>query len=160
IVARALLDAGVASQAIDLRPAGDAGLLLVPSHVARDALAEALDPDRLLGARADDAHLAAQHIHELRQLIERVAAQEGAQTCDARIIFGRPGAQIGGILAHAAKLDARKRLTVEADALLHEKDRPWRVEPDQRGDQQHHRREYNHRQGREYDVHRALELAV
>ena len=38
------------------------------------------------GARADDRHLPPQHVHEVGQLVEREAAQEGADARDARVV--------------------------------------------------------------------------
>src|SRR3989337_429617 len=42
VVLDALLDRGIAAQPVDLRPAGDAGLDLVPQHVAWHRLPESL----------------------------------------------------------------------------------------------------------------------
>src|SRR5262249_37118943 len=53
VVLDALLDRGVAAPAVDLRPAGDPGLHLVPQHVLRDLVLELRDEQRPLGARAD-----------------------------------------------------------------------------------------------------------
>ena len=66
VVARALLDRGVDAQTVDLCRAGDAGLLVVPVVVAWERLAEALDEVGALGAPADDAQLAEQHVAKLR----------------------------------------------------------------------------------------------
>ena len=49
VVLDALLDRGVAAPAVDLRPAGEAGLHLVAQHVLRDPLLELLDEERPLG---------------------------------------------------------------------------------------------------------------
>ncbi len=72
----ALGERGLAAQAVHLRPARDAGLDAVAVAVADDVLAEQLDELGALGARADEAHVAAQHVEQLRQLVERGAAQE------------------------------------------------------------------------------------
>lgn len=58
----ALFDARVASVAVHLRPAGDAGAHLMLDHVQRDGLAELLHKMRKLRPRAYEAHIAAQHI--------------------------------------------------------------------------------------------------
>src|SRR5262249_30007484 len=60
--------------AAHLRPAGDARLQEVAARVERDPALEPVDELRLLGARPDDAHLAADHVDELRQLVEVRAA--------------------------------------------------------------------------------------
>ena len=55
-----------------------------PLPVLRDLLAELLEeggPDR---ARADDAHVAAQHVPELRQLVEVREAQDAAERASPR----------------------------------------------------------------------------
>src|SRR5207247_1932612 len=49
------LDRGLASPAVDLRPARDARLHLVAEHVAGHPPAELLDEARALGPRADEA---------------------------------------------------------------------------------------------------------
>src|SRR5690242_15523891 len=46
VVLDALLDRGVAAPAVDLRPAGQAGLDLVAQHVLRHPLLELLDEER------------------------------------------------------------------------------------------------------------------
>ena len=74
----ALFERRVAAPAVHLRPAGDAGLDLVPQHVLRDAVLELFDEERPLGPRADDGHVAAQHVPELRQLVEVEPAQPAA----------------------------------------------------------------------------------
>src|SRR5688572_5856347 len=70
VVFDALLERGVAAPAVDLRPAGDAGLDLVAQHVLRDAVLELLDEVGALRPRADDRHVAADDVPELRQLVE------------------------------------------------------------------------------------------
>src|SRR6266850_6697616 len=69
VVLDALLDGGVAAPAVDLGPAGDPRLHLVAEHVAGHAPPELLDEARALGPRAHQAHLAAQHVEELRELV-------------------------------------------------------------------------------------------
>jgi hypothetical protein len=64
-----VLDARVVA-VVDLRPAGDARLDPVPERVLADVLAEAHHDARALGARPDDVHLAAQHVDQLRHLVE------------------------------------------------------------------------------------------
>src|SRR5262245_10871949 len=64
------LDRGVPPPAVDLGPAGDARLHLVAKHVARHAAPEFFDEARPLGSRANQTHLAAQHVEELGQLVE------------------------------------------------------------------------------------------
>src|SRR5689334_12256426 len=60
VVLDPLLDRGVAAPAVDLGPAGEAGLHLVAEHVLRHPLLELLDEERPLGARPDERHVAAE----------------------------------------------------------------------------------------------------
>src|SRR5438874_12492698 len=62
VVFDALLDAGVAAQAVDLRPAGHSALHHVAKLVARDSAAELIDEDGALRPRADEAHVAGEDV--------------------------------------------------------------------------------------------------
>src|SRR5690242_10322122 len=62
----ALFERRVAAPPIHLRPAGDARLDLVAQHVLRDAVFELLDEEGAFGPRADDRHVALEHVPELR----------------------------------------------------------------------------------------------
>src|SRR3954454_19079410 len=53
VVLDPLLDRGVAAPPVDLRPAGDAGLDLVPEHVLGNLVLELGDEQRALRPRAD-----------------------------------------------------------------------------------------------------------
>src|SRR5262245_37782263 len=79
IVLDALFERRVAAPAIDLRPAGKARLDLVAEHVLRDLVPELLDEMRTLGPRPDDGHVPAQHVPELRELVEVRAPEEPAE---------------------------------------------------------------------------------
>ena len=72
----ALGERSLPAQAVDLRPAGDPRLDAVAVVVADDVLVEQLDELRALGAGPDQAHLAAQDVQQLRQLVDRGATQE------------------------------------------------------------------------------------
>src|SRR5205085_6713254 len=67
---------GLAPQAVHLLPARYPRLDAVAVAVADDVLPEELDELGSLRARAHEAHLAAQDVQQLRQLVERGAAQE------------------------------------------------------------------------------------
>src|SRR6266852_3741707 len=84
------LDRRVAPPAVDLGPAGDPRLHLVAEHIARHAPPEFLDEARALRARPHEAHLAAQHVEELRQLVEARPSQERPEGGAAWIIRARP----------------------------------------------------------------------
>ena len=66
------------------------GLHLVTQHVLRDPVLELLDEVRPLGTRADDRHVAAQDVPELRQLVEVEPAQPAADRRAPRVVVARP----------------------------------------------------------------------
>ena len=79
-----------------VRPA----LHLVAQHVLRDPLLELIDEVRPLGPRADQRHVAAQHVPELRHLVDVGPAQEPP---DRRARAGRLRcAQTGPVSASAS----------------------------------------------------------
>src|SRR4051794_576130 len=89
-------------------------------HVARDAAAELLYEYRSLRTRADDTHVAQQHIHELRELVEGHPSQPGAQPGFAFVLRMRPhraGLDLG-VVHHGPELDTREHFAVFADPLL------------------------------------------
>src|SRR6185436_17220709 len=71
---------GLRVAAVDLRPAGDAGPHFVPARLLGRIEREIFRQER---PRADEAHVAAQHIPELRQLVKAVAAQRAAERREA-----------------------------------------------------------------------------
>src|SRR5438874_11168789 len=81
------LDARVAQvAAIDLGEAGDAGADTVPLLVAGNLALELLNEAGALGARADDAHLAAQDVDELRDLVQAGLAEQAADGRQAGVV--------------------------------------------------------------------------
>ena len=66
---------GDAGAALDLGPAGDPGQDLVAAALARGVVVDLGGDGR---ARADDRHLAAQDVDQVRDLVERGAAEEAA----------------------------------------------------------------------------------
>src|SRR5437764_534324 len=90
-ISTALVAATTAAAAVDLRPAGDAGLDLVAREVAVDHVV--IEPVGGLGlqgvwTRADQRQLALEDIEELRQLVEAGLADEAADAGDARVVLG------------------------------------------------------------------------
>src|SRR4051812_21055047 len=83
-------------------------------------------------SRAHEAHLALEHVQELRQLVERAAPQQPADVRDARIVGDLEQALSGLILllklipvslgadVHRAELEHLEQLAVTADARLPE----------------------------------------
>src|SRR3546814_15949397 len=79
----------------------------MPHAVVADLAFELVDELRALGPRADEAHLAAQHVEELRQLVQPRLADERADAGHSVVVGGRPArhAIAFGLGAHATKLD-------------------------------------------------------
>lgn len=133
---------GVAAAA-GLPHAGDAG----QDHaVLAEVFAVALDLGRDDGPRAYEAHVAADDVPELRELVEAGLAQEGAELRDARVVLelevGFPFLTGLGVLGevflegllsvrdHGLELVAREEPAVLADALVREDDVAFVVDGD------------------------------
>src|SRR5215204_792554 len=120
IVLDALLERRVAAPSVDLGPAGDSRLDLVAQHVLRDAVLELLDEVGTFWSWSDDRHVAAQHVPELRQLVEVEPAQEAADPGSARVVVSGPDG--AGVVfrahVHRAELVDVERLAVETHPLL------------------------------------------
>src|SRR5699024_8570718 len=84
----------------DLPEPGEAGL---DEHATRGATVVRRDLAGERRARADEAHVAAQDVEELRQLVEGVAAQQPAERGDARVV---------------AQLEQRARALVEVGEVV------------------------------------------
>src|SRR5260221_8334501 len=85
-----LLDGvGFVSPAIDLGPTGDAGLHAMARIVVLDRFlveqGAGFCPEGMR-ARSYDRHLAAQHVQELRKLVDAGTAQKAADTGDTRVV--------------------------------------------------------------------------
>ena len=70
IVFDASFEGSIPAPAVDLCPAGHARFDFVPEHVFGNRFSELVDKRRTLGTRPDEAHLAAQNIDQLWQLIQ------------------------------------------------------------------------------------------
>src|SRR3546814_10972876 len=92
---------------------------------------------------ADDAHVATQHVPELRQLIQPGLADEAPDPGDPVVVFSSPtGHAIAlGVGPHATELDDPEELAVFTDAILAVQDRraTARLQPNCQGRQQHER---------------------
>lgn len=142
---------GQIAAAGDLPDAGDARLDTEPFTL--DAAIEQVDI--ALGHRpgADQAHLAAEDVDQLRQLIDTGFTEESARSGDSRVVFDledRPfrlvemfdfGKSGLGIDMHRAELEHREDVFAQADPLLDEKDRAGGVEFDRQGDEEKERDE-------------------
>lgn len=112
------------AQAVDLRPAGHARLHEVAGQVVGDFAGEAFDVVRALGARADQAHVSAQDVPELREFVEIPAAEEGTDTQQSRVAVRSAHVDMircGGVGFHAAEFPEREVASVGAHAYLREK---------------------------------------
>src|SRR5262245_18200651 len=111
---------GVAAEPVHLRTPRHPGLDLVAEHVAGHGLAEAVDEHGALGPRPYHAHFPAQHIHELRQLVEAEAAEESADGGPPGIAGRRPHRPRLALRVHphGAQLEHAEALAVEPHALL------------------------------------------
>src|SRR5690606_30409548 len=116
---------GLAARAVDLGPAGDARLDLVPDHVALDELAVGLVVGYRMRPWADHAHAPLQHVEELRQFVERGAAQEPPERRDAVVVAGGL-ADVVAVLGdlHRAELPDDDLAAVQAVATLAKEHRP------------------------------------
>src|ERR1700686_1539780 len=71
---------------VDLRPASNARPYALALFVAVDLLTQASENRGLLGSGADDVHFTAQHVDELRQLVEPVQPQDSTYPRHPRIV--------------------------------------------------------------------------
>src|SRR5262249_30855878 len=127
----------------DLGPAGDPRLDAMAHAVERDLMGELLDEARPLRPRANEAHLALQHVDELRQLVNPRAAEKPPDAGHARVVDRGPFrlAVRLRLADHAAELQQPELLTPRADALLAVDDWGPALERDcQRGDHHDRRR--------------------
>src|SRR5205807_3080837 len=162
VVLDPLLDRGLAPPAIDLRPARDARLHLMAEHVPGHPPAELLDEARALGTRADEAHLTAQDVPELRKLVEAEAPEERPEPRAPRVVRPRPdGAGLAlGIHAHRAELEHLEAPAVQTHPLLAVEDGPGGGELEEDGDREHPGRGQDQRPAADDEVEHALRHAI
>ena len=120
IVFDASFEGSIPTPAVDLCPAGHARFDFVPEHVFGNRFSELVDKRRTLGTRPDEAHLAAQNIDQLWQLIQARPPQPLSQPGYARIVAGRPhrAGRLFRIVNHCAKLEHLESVAVQPHALL------------------------------------------
>src|SRR3954451_18837644 len=143
----------LAAPAVDLGPAGDAGLHPVPGEIAVDGFVEQAALQLALHrmwTRPDQREIAGEHhVEELRQLVEAGLADEAADAGDARVVLGHDlrGRRISLIMVHRAELVDIDALVVEAEALLAEQHGAGAVELHGQRHQSHHRQGHEQREG-------------
>ena len=76
VIRNPLFNGGVAPQTVYLRPAGNSRAYLMLDHVAGNLFFELLHKEGQLRPRADQAHVALEHIEKLRQLVHGAFADQ------------------------------------------------------------------------------------
>src|SRR3569623_766109 len=148
---------------VDLRPAADPRADDVAVRVERDFLLVPARKRDCLGARADPAHLAEYDIEHLRQFIEPGPTQQPPEPRDPLIVVERDIAVAVRIMVanrHRAELPHMERLAAIPHSLLAKESGPARIDPDREGDYDHRHDQDGEYGEREYQVDRALDLAV
>ena len=109
---------------LHLGPAREAGTYQVAVGVARNSGRKVAYKSRLLRAWANQAHVAHEHVEELRQLVQTATAQQASHAGDAWV-FGLCKVHAGGLQAmhHAAEFPKREDFTISAHAGLRVKRR-------------------------------------
>lgn len=149
-----LLDGlGFPPAAAHLRQAGNAGLDAVAGHVGGDLVGVVVVMGDGVRAGADQRHVAEQHIEELRQFVQRSAANELADLGDARVFTRGLLDHLVVVYAHGAELPDLDDLVVHAVAVLLEDDGPRRGELDGDGDGGEQRAQHQQGQGGDGAVH-------
>src|SRR5260370_26869664 len=132
----------------DLRGGREAGTHLKPSTLPRLVFRHLR---RNGWTRDDDAHLAAENVDELRELVNAELANEATDACYSRVarhLEDRPGLlvvrhQLGlellSVGNHRAKLEHVKLLPMLTNAQLPEKNRAARSQLDEHSDHDHER---------------------
>ena len=151
---------GLSPVAAHLRPSGYAGFDEVADHVLVDESAIILGVFEHVGARADDGHVAFEHVDELRELVEARAAHEVAEACLARIILG--GLQGVGLSVdlHGAEFPAEEVASHVARSRLLEEYRAGRTDLDGYGEGYEEQRGEKQESPGENYVERAFEHTV
>ena len=108
---------GMPGATVHLRPSGEPRLDLEPPALTRRV---ELDLRRQRRARADDRHLAAQHVDEVGHLVERDAAQQPADPRDAGVALEhrRPHPDRVGAERHRPELEQVEHPAVPAGPRL------------------------------------------
>ena len=122
--------------------------------------------------RADERHLAAQHVEHVRHLVEREPAQQPADGRHARVVADLEqraarlvrALELGllpvGPLDHRAELQHPERPLAQADARIRVEHRPARAELDRGGDREPQGRTGDDDQHADEQVERALRRPV
>ncbi len=120
----------LASKAVHLRPPGDAGLHVMTARIARDQRLEHIVVSRRMWTWTDQRHLSAEHIHELRKLVDIITPQPAPDARDARIVPPRRD-DAGAVFhrCHCPEFQDAERFAIETITALRKKYGPGAVEP-------------------------------
>ena len=121
---QSFFEAGLSAPTVDLCITGNTGSDHMPNIVARVVLPKLTHEFRTLRAWPDEAHLAAQHIPQLRQFVEAGTSQEVSDSCTTGVARYCPyRSEIAfGFFIHRAEFDDCETPPFESDANLSEKD--------------------------------------
>src|SRR5882672_9765408 len=143
----------------DLGPTRYARFHRVPARVEGDLPAELAHERGALGARADEAHIAAQYIDELGQLIDAGHSQKPSHPCHTVVVFLGPSRHtvLLSLNVHAAELQNLENPTRLSHPLLTIEDRPAGFVPNGQ-----HRKDHDRQGGKQHghadeDIEYALE---
>src|SRR3546814_397448 len=143
--------------AADLGETGDAGAHQVPVRIVGNVVAIDHGMGIIIGARADQAHVAPQDVPELGQFVDAKPAQQAAQPGDPLAFDTVIGAAVDAVcLGHRAELVGGERLAVHAHAFLPEEQATGIEERVQDGDDHRDHGDEWKRDQRAADVHRPL----
>ena len=126
----------------------------MPGPAAQDLgeLARVLgDVDRILRPWADERHLAAQHVDELRQLVELRPREHAADAREALVADDRQP-RAGGVAPHLAELDHVELAAIATDPARAIEHRAGLVDDDGDGDREPDRQREHEQDAGEDDV--------
>ena len=124
----------------DLPQAGNAGFHVEAPELVKFVMVDLVDRMR---PRSDQAHLAAQHVPELREFVEAVAADETSDASDSGVAVDLENRalslvasaqvflEVCGIGHHGAKLVTTEAAAFGASTFRRVEDRTGRVQPDE-----------------------------
>ena len=151
---------GLTTEACDLRPTRDARTAEMAHHVLVDELAIHLRVEHHVRTGADNAHVALQHIEELRELIDIRLAHELAKRELAWVVLG--GLQGVGLVVdmHRTELIAFERMSVETRTVLDKEQGTGTLHLDDQGDNRQEGQQHQTGKGTHDDVEGALQEFV
>ena len=159
---QALLQARVPAPTVDLGISCQARQDGVAHIIVCMFLAKLARELRPFGTRANQTHLAAQDVPQLRQFIEPVSTQVEADSRTSRIARNGPyrSEMLFSVFMHGTKLDNRELFSAESNPDLPIEDRPVIGESDARRNRGKKGRKDQKTGCRSADVQRTLQKAI